>query len=132
MVFFTFIKLTCILKKSIRTCRKANCNTGKILEYPEHRRLQMNLALIVVELCSLRTFKHIFKSTLLLILSITLFSSSFPDIIDIISITAVSIITCLSVSTYSLYVELSLHTQFVEEESIHPTGISTSIYMESS
>ena len=70
----------------------------------------MNLALIVVELCSLRTFKHVFKSTLLLILSITLFSSSFPDIIDIISIAAVIIITCLSVSTYPLYVELSLHT----------------------
>ena len=88
----------------------------------------MNLVLIVVELCYLRTFKYVFESTLLLILPMTIFSSGFPDVVGTISITVVIIVICSSVNTYFSYVELSLYTWFVERKAHIPPGISTSIY----
>ena len=79
----------------------------------------MNLVLVVVELCYLRTFKYAFKSTLLLILPMALFSFGFPDVVDTISITVLMIVICSSVNTYFLYEELSLYTWFVEGEGVH-------------
>ena len=91
----------------------------------------MNLVLIVVELCSLRTFKYIFQSTLLLILPMALFSSGFPDVVDTISITVVIIVICSSVNTYFSYVEVSLYTWFVEGEGVHsPSNLNFHIWYE--
>ena len=91
----------------------------------------MNLVLIVVELCSLRTFKYIFQSALLLILPMALFSSGFPDAVDTISITVVIIVICSSVNTYFSYVEVSLYRWFVEEEGVHsPSNLNFHIRYE--